>query len=357
MATSSAPSEGATAPVVGIDPGPVTEWFCEHVDGVAAPLSFALIAGGRSNLTYRVTDAAGRAFALRRPPVSHVLPTAHDMRREYKVMTALGPTPVPVPETYGLCVDESVNERPFYVMNFVEGHILRDEATASAAFAESERHAIGLNLAETLAGLHAVDIEAVGLADLGRHEGYIERQLRRWTGQYQDMKVEGVDHGGLVEEVGAALAANVPDQQGTAIVHGDYRLDNTVLGDDGRVAAILDWEICTLGAPMADIGLLLVYWSDPGDARSALIGVSPTTAPGFASRAELLERYAQVSGRDVSHINYYMAFGYWKLACIIQGVYARYLAGAGAGDTNSVDAFPQQVAVLAETAATTLAAQ
>jgi aminoglycoside phosphotransferase (APT) family kinase protein len=348
-------TDADTATPVGIDPGPVTSWFETHIEDVVPPLRFSLIAGGRSNLTYRVEDSTSRPFALRRPPVSHVLPTAHDMSREYRVMTALGGTGVPVPSTYGLCVDEAVNGRPFYVMTFVDGHILRDAAGAEAAFDVPGRSSIGNHMAETLAALHAVDVDAVGLGDLGRHEGYIERQLRRWTEQFHNMQVEGVDHGGVVEEVGDALAASIPAQQGTAIVHGDYRLDNVVLDDDGAVAAILDWEICTLGDPMADVGLLMVYWSEPDDGESFLGTAAPTTAAGFSSRREVLDRYAEISGRDVTDVGFYMAFGYWKLACILQGVYARYVAGAGAGDTGSVDEFPKTVRRLAERAAVTLA--
>jgi aminoglycoside phosphotransferase (APT) family kinase protein len=269
-------------------------------------------------------------------------------------MTALGPTDVPVPATYGLCQDPEVNGAPFYVMEFVEGAVLRDRATAEGAFDEAARRHIGDHMADTLAALHAVDVDAVGLGDLGRHTGYIERQLRRWTGQYEQMAVAGVDHGGLVEEVGAALAASVPAQQATSIVHGDYRLDNVVLDPSGRVAAILDWEICTLGDPMADVGLLMVYWVSSDDGEPLLGVAAPTAAAGFAPRQAVLDRYAAASGLDTSGVGYYMAFGYWKLACILQGVYARYVAGAGAGDQGSVDAFPLTIDRLARTAAETL---
>jgi aminoglycoside phosphotransferase (APT) family kinase protein len=346
-------AEETTAPI-GIDVENVTAWLVENIDEMKAPFTFDLIAGGRSNLTYRVTDASGKSVALRRPPTSHVLPTAHDMVREHTILSALGPAGLPVPETLGLCTDESVNERPFYVMEFVEGHILRDSTAAEAAFSVEQRRQIGPNLAKTLAALHAVDVDAVGLGDLARKEGYIERQLKRWRGQYEQMSVEGVDHGGLVEEVGDQLAALVPAQQGATVVHGDYRLDNTVLDDDGRVSAILDWEICTLGDPLADLGLLLVYWAEPSDASVALLGAAPTTAEGFSTRDEVLAAYAAASSFDVSKVAYYQAFGYWKLACILQGVFARYMAGAKAGDAGSVDAFPQHVALLARTAATTL---
>jgi len=337
----------------GIHQDHVTEWMAAQLPELRAPLTFTLIAGGRSNLTYRVEDAEGRAWALRRPPLHHVLPTAHDMSREYRLMHSLGPAGIPVPVTIGLCTDESVNERPFYVMEFVDGHILRSAPEAEAAFDEATRRAVGDNMADTLAALHAVDPDAVGLGDLGRHEGYIERQLKRWRGQYDQMQVEGVEHGDLVDRVSDDLARRIPKQQRTSVVHGDYRMDNVVLADDGTVRAILDWEICTLGDPLADLGLLMVYWADPGDS-TAVLGLSPTTAPGFSTRAEVMERYGSVSDLDISGIGYYTAFGYWKLGCILQGVYARYVAGAGAGDQGSVDGYPTQISRLFEMAAEAL---
>jgi len=338
---------------IGIHVDNVTRWMVNEV-GAVAPLTFSLIAGGRSNLTYRVTDANGQHFALRRPPVSHVLPTAHDMVREHTIINALYPMGIPVAKPLGLCTDESVNERPFYVMEFVEGHILRNEVQAAAELDIATRGLVGPQLATTLARLHDVDVNDAGLGDLARHDGYIERQLRRWQGQYEQMKVEGVDHGGLVEAVGAKLAATVPTQQRTSVVHGDYRLDNTVLASDGSVRAILDWEICTLGDPLADLGVLLCYWSQPGDAAAALLGAAPTMAPGFSTRAEVLAAYAAQSDLDVSQVAYYQAFGYWKLACILQGVFARYRAGAAGGDQGSVDEFPRHIATLAQTALQTL---
>ena len=338
---------------MGINHDSVTEWMASNV-GAVAPLTFELIAGGRSNLTYRVTDATGRHFALRRPPTSHVLPTAHDMVREHTVISKLAPLGVPVATPLGLCTDEAVNERPFYVMDFVEGAILRDRKGAEAAFDEATRTTIGAQLASTLVSLHEVDVVEAGLGELGSHDGYIERQLKRWRGQYEQMQVPGVSDGGLVAAVGDELAANIPVQQKVAVVHGDYRLDNTVLDARGQVKAILDWEICTLGDPMADLGLLLVYWAEPSDATEALLGSAPTTASGFSTRAQVLDAYASRSSLDTSHVAFYQAFGYWKLACILQGVFARYSAGATAGDTGSVDAFPQHIKLLADTAKRTL---
>ena len=339
--------------VTGINDTGVTAWMVEHL-GATAPLDFELIAGGRSNLTFRVTDATGATFALRRPPTSHVLPTAHDMVREHTIITALYPQGIPVAKPLGLCIDPEVNERPFYVMEFVEGAILRDRNDAETTYDIATRSLIGEHLATTLAQLHDVDVEKAGLSGLARHDGYIERQLNRWRSQFEQMRVEGVDHENIVEEVGAQLARSIPRQQRVAVVHGDYRLDNTVLNERGEVRAILDWEICTLGDPVADLGTLLCYWAERGDATEFLLGVAPTTAEGFIGRDEVLKVYANHSTLDLSNVAYYQAFGYWKLACIMQGVFARYRAGATAGDRGSVDAYPSYIALLAETAKRTL---
>src|SRR5664280_2219431 len=257
--------------VEGIDAPAVSAWIASTVPGAIPPFSFELIAGGRSNLTYRVVDGANRSMALRRPPVSHVLPTAHDMKREHTVISALGRTDVPVPRTLGLCVDDSVNGAPFYVMSFVEGHILRDEG-AAAELSEAGRARAGDSLVDTLAVLHSVDVDAIGLGDFARRDGYIARQLKRWHGQFTQSTVDGQPGPAIVDRVHELLAAQIPEQQGVAIVHGDYRLDNTVLDDEGNVLAILDWEICTLGDPLADLGLLLVYWAEPEDGDQALLG-------------------------------------------------------------------------------------
>jgi len=341
--------------VEGVDAEPVERWFAEHVPQAKAPLDFSLIAGGRSNLTYQVTDVSGARFALRRPPLSHVLPTAHDMSREYRVITALGPTAVPVPHTLGLCVDPEVNGAPFYVMEFVDGYILRDAGETEAALDEDGRARAGRSLASTLATLHGVDVDAVGLSDFAKRQGYIERQLRRWYEQFRNSHVEGVDTGTVVGEVHDRLAADIPPQQSSSIVHGDFRLDNTVLDEDGTVKAVLDWEICTLGDPLADLGLLMVYWTEPGD-QAALLGVTSTTLPGFPTRAEMCAVYAERSTLNLSRLDFYVAFGYWKLACILQGVYARYVGGAAAGDRSSVDGFAQSVVMLAESALARLGA-
>ena len=329
----------------GIDEARVTPWLEEHVDGVRPPLTYSLIAGGHSNLTYRVDDAGGGAYVLRRPPLGHVLATAHDMGREHRIISALGPTPVPVAPALAYCDDPEVNGAPFYVMGFVEGHVLRDPATAEQ-LDEDQRRTAGESLIDVLADIHAVDPDAVGLGELGRKEGYIERQLRRWHKQFLDSKTRDVP---ALERVFERLQADVPEQGPATIVHGDYRLDNCLVSEDGRIAAVLDWEICTLGDPLADLGLLMVYWTDPEDESAALL-TAPTALPGFLRRKDLLQRYAERSGRDLSAIDYYTAFGYWKLACIVEGVYARYRGGAMGSEASGFEAFATQVERLAAAA-------
>jgi aminoglycoside phosphotransferase (APT) family kinase protein len=334
--------------VQGIRIPEVTDWLLGHIDGLAAPLSFELISGGRSNLTYAVTGAGDRKVVLRRPPVSHVLSTAHDMAREYRVISALRDTDVPVAPALAFCSDESVNDRPFYVMEFVEGYVLRDVAGTEAVLDQADRRVAGQQLIDVLAAIHRVDVDAVGLGDFARRDGYIERQLRRWHGQFGKSQEQAKEIGvyrpvPLVDEVHNLLTDRLPVQQGTAIVHGDYRLDNTIMSADGKIMAVLDWELCTLGDPLADVGTLVAYWAEdqrrttPAPAVVTMAQSAATGLPGFPSRAELAGRYAASSGRDLTNLNFYVAFAYWKLACILEGVFVRYAAnamGTGAADAD-----------------------
>jgi aminoglycoside phosphotransferase (APT) family kinase protein len=331
----------------GIDAAGVTAWFQAEVPGAQPPLRFERLPGGRSNLTYRVRDAAGGDFVLRRPPLHGVLQSAHDMAREHRIIAALAGTDVPVPAALGLCEDPAVSGAPFYVMAYVEGAVPTDEATVAAAFDEPARAAAADSLVDALVALHRVDPDAVGLGELGRREGYLERQLRRWKRQLDQSRTRELP---VLDEVHRRLAASAPAQVGPArVVHGDYRLDNVILSPAGRVQAVLDWELCTLGDPLADVGLLLVYWAEPGDAALPL-GTAPTTLPGFPPRAALTAAYAARSGRAVDQLDYYMAFGYWKLAVILEGVHARYAAGAyGEGD-DTWRSFAGTVVQLAERA-------
>jgi aminoglycoside phosphotransferase (APT) family kinase protein len=310
--------------VDGIDVAAVTDWLRARVPELTAPLSFEVIQGGRSNLTYHVRDTEGRRWVLRRPPLHGVLESAHDMGREHRIISALGPTDVPVPATIGFEPDDTVTGAPFYVMAHVAGPVVRDADAARAVLDESGRRRSGESLVDTLVGLHTVDPDAVGLGDLARKEAYIARQLKRWHGQLAKGRTRDLPQ---LDDVHDRLAADVPDQGPATIVHGDYRLDNVILSEEGDVRAVLDWELCTLGDPLADLGLLTVYWSEPGDEMTPLLA-APTTVPGFPTRRDLAERYAAASGRDISQLDYYAAFGYWKLAIILEGVYGRFRSGA-----------------------------
>ena len=326
--------------IPGIHVESVTGWLVANVAGAVAPFGFDAIAGGHSNLTYRLTGADGTRFVLRRPPLGHVLASAHDMGREHRILDGLQSSAVPVPSVEGYCDDLSINEAPFYVMRFVDGHVLRERAASDSVLSEQAQGAASSSIVDTLAAIHAVDLEQAGLADLGRHDGYIERQLKRWYGQWNQGKTRELD---LVDRVHDALLERIPDQGPATIVHGDYRLDNCMVDGDGTVIAVLDWEICTLGDPLADLGLLQVYWTGPGDAESAWNGTA-TTAQGFWDRRQLAERYAEVSGRSIEQLDFYVAFAYWKLACILEGVYSRYLGGAlGERSADELAPFKMQV--------------
>jgi aminoglycoside phosphotransferase (APT) family kinase protein len=336
-------ADGTAEAPQGIDRASVEAWFAKGVPGAQLPLAFERISGGHSNLTYGVRDAAGNRWALRRPPLGKRLGSAHDMGREHRVVSALAPTPVPVAPIAGFCPDEEVNGAPFYVMEFVEGPILRGLAEADAFPEEEDRRAIGERVVDTLVEIHTVDPDAVGLSELGRKEDYVARQLHRWQGQWEKSKTRELP---AIDAVHERLSASIPEQGPATIVHGDYRLDNMILTPGGEVAAVVDWELCTLGDPLADVGLLMVYWAEPGDETIAL-GQPATLAPGFPNRAELRERYAERSGRDLSELDFFVALGYWKLAIILEGVYARYTAGAYGKADPGVEEFARLVERLA----------
>jgi aminoglycoside phosphotransferase (APT) family kinase protein len=314
-------SSGSVA--AGIDVEAVTRWLVEHVDGAVAPFHFALIAGGRSNLTYSVTGADGRRLVLRRPPLGHVLATAHDMAREHRIIAAIGSTDVPVAPALGVCTDTAVNGAPFYVMGFVDGVVLDSPAKADL-LPPDRRLAASEHLIDVLADLHSIDVDALGLGDLARRDRYVQRQLKRWRSQWEGSKTRELP---AIDEVAARLAERVPAQQGVVVAHGDYRFGNCLTDPaTGRIAAVLDWELCTLGDPLADVGYLGVYWTDPGEPPRR--HNDPSGVDGFPSYADLLERYARRTGRDVDGIDYYVAFSSWRLAVISEGVFARYRDGA-----------------------------
>ena len=336
----------------GIDAERVGAFFAERVAGAGAPLEFSLISGGRSNLTYlvRTRTSPVRSFVLRRPPLGHVLPTAHDMAREYRVLTALAGTGVPVARTYALCDDPAVNGAPFYVMEYRPGIVIERELPAGYAEAPAERRRISNALIDTLVCLHAVDVESVGLGDFGRPAGYLERQVRRWSQQWERSKTRELP---AIDERARRLAASLPASPPPALVHGDYRLGNLALdpADPGRVIAIFDWEMATLGDPLADLGYTLIYWgeeADPPELRPPGSHQAVTARPGFLSRAELAGRYASASGRDVAAIDFYQVLALFKLAIITEGIHARFLMGKTVGE--GFDAVGAHVALLAERA-------
>ncbi|MEV8535065.1 phosphotransferase family protein [Streptomyces sp. NPDC051211] len=316
---------------------------------VAGPLTGRLIEGGRSNLTYAVTDGSSR-WVVRRPPLGHVLATAHDMRREHRVIEALHGTAVPVPEPLLLCEDEEVLGAPFYVMEFVDGVPYRTAGQLAELGPQRTRQAV-LNLVDTLVELHAVDPAAVGLADFGRPEGFLDRQLRRWGKQLdasRNRELAGID------ELHGALGRALPDSPAPAVVHGDFRLDNVLIGGSpsgtDTIRAVLDWEMSTLGDPLTDLGLLVMYSSDLGLPESPVSTTS--SAPGHPAPAELIERYAARSGRDTGAIAWYTAFAWFKLAVILEGIHYRYTLGqtVGAG----FDRIGELVPVFIEHGLTTL---
>ena len=334
------------------DPAGATHWIECNVEGATPPFTFELIAGGRSNLTYQVIDANRNKYALRRPPAGHILPTAHNMAREYRVISALWPTMVPVARPLALCEDTDVIGAPFYMMSYLDGLVVRDGTGCKRALSHEARSQASRSMVATLASLHRQDVDLLGLGDLGPKEAYIERQLKRWIGQYESSIQsigKGYDQTDPVVAAHKMLCRSIPASQQVSLVHGDYRLDNLVVDQNGSVVGILDWEICALGDPLADVGLLLVYWAEEED-ESPLVEYPATALDGFLSRRELTDLYMAESGLDLADIGYYMSFGYWKLACILSGVYARYISGATGGDTTSVDRYATTITWLAHQA-------
>ncbi|MGH3067427.1 MAG: phosphotransferase family protein [Streptosporangiaceae bacterium] len=339
--------------VPGIDDVPrLGRWLQENgIMATGAPPRLRLIAGGRSNLTYLLEPGGeARPLVLRRPPLGHVLPTAHDMSREYRVLSALAGTEVPVPVPVALYPDSDVIGAPFYLMQYVPGLVLRSAGDGELLTPVQARQ-LSEDFTDMLAAIHGVDLAATGLSSFGRPQGYMERQLARWQRQWElsaSREVPGYTE--LTERLAAGLPGRaLPTPEGT-LVHGDYRLDNTLvaLGPDSRVpdsrdpggtarpgiTAVLDWEMSTLGDPLADLGLALVYWTEPEDGDSLDVRWAPevTTAPGFLTRAEIAGRYAAATGRDVGALGYYMAFGCFKLAVVLEGIHARFLQNKTVGE-------------------------
>ena len=309
----------------GLELARLGEWLPAAIPGAGAELTARLVPGGRSNLTYEVSDSVN-TWILRRPPLGHVLATAHDMAREYRVMTALRSTAVPVPTTYALCHDEAVIGAPFYIMERVAGTPYRHASQLSALGPERTR-SISTRLVDVLAALHRIEPDSVGLADFGRPEGFLARQVARWRKQLdasRSRELPGAD------ELHARLAAGVPDESAVGIVHGDYRLDNVLVDGDDRLTAVIDWEMATIGDPLTDLALLVTYQVLETVTRSDVVA-NASTAPGYLSRDEMIERYVAGTGRDPSRFGFYLGLAAYKLAGVLEGIHYRHLKGQTVG--------------------------
>jgi len=321
-------------------------WVAERVPSVQPPFAVEALTGGNSNLTFLLTDACGRRFVLRRPPLHGVLATANDMGREWRAVAALQATSVPVPPAVGFSDDPTVIGAPFFVTGFVDGTVHHDRATTEARSTPAHRGVLARSLVEVLTALHALEPAAVGLGDHGRPDRYLERQLDRWDRQYRATAPTVLAD---MDRAVAVLQDRLPAEGETVVVHGDFRLGNLIAAPGGSVAAVVDWEISTLGDPLADLGFLLVTWARPGTELGGLseAATAPSMADGFPEADDLAQAYAIRSGRDLGRLGWYLAFNHWRFACIMQGVETRARAGAlgGAGaDAEAVDGFATSVA-------------
>jgi aminoglycoside phosphotransferase (APT) family kinase protein len=318
--------------VAGLPAGPARDWLRRNVPeaDLSGPWQPEVISGGLSNLTYRLPLRSG-ALILRRPPLGHLLPRAHDVSREFRVTSALAATDVPVPAVLGLCDDPAVIGAPFYVMREVAGTVLRTREDTSRLTA-AQRSAVAGHLASVLAALHAVDPARIGLGNFGRPGGYCQRQLATWGAQWERSRTRDLP---AMTALLQTLRQRAPHSGDATIVHGDYRLDNVVVDVSGRprIAAVLDWELSTLGDPLADLGLTMAYWHDEGDTgRERLpVAVGVTAWPGFPTAAAFAGHYARASGRALGDLGFYVALGTMKIAVILEGVHARYVSGQMAG--------------------------
>ncbi len=311
----------------GYDVPAVEAWIGEHVEALTPPFTWTQLEGGHSNLTYALVDQNGAKAVVRRPPEGELLPKAHDMGREFRVISGLGQTSVPVPIAYGYCEDPSVTGAHFYVMSEVSGRAMYTPELVEEWLDLPARKQLGKSFIETLAALHSVDPDDVGLGELGRRDGYVARQLRTWYGSWEASKEAAVYDDDRIHELHTMLSGNLPEQGPARVVHGDYGLHNTMVDQQGNLTAVLDWEIATLGDPLADFAYALNAWGDPDAEPSPAMHSGATTAPGFDGPDAMIERYAEGTGADLSQLEYYRAFNYFKTACILHGVYSRYLEG------------------------------
>lgn len=309
-----------------IDEEGLRRYLAQHIPGEDVPLQVERVLGGHSNETFYITRGATEQWVLRRPPRGPLLPTAHDVLREYRVLKALNTTDVPTPRVLLACDDTSVTGAPFYLMERLHGEVIRTELPSYAQDAAG-RATISRALIDSLVALHRVDWQAIGLGDFGKPEGYIERQLRRWTGQLEKSRQRPLPD---LDTVTEWLVSHLPVSGPATIVHGDFRLDNVMYAfDRPEVIAIFDWEMATIGDPLADLGYLLSHWHEPGDPEPEFASQAWTAMmqPGFLSRAEIAAYYAEHSGRSVRDMAFYTALAIWKLAILLEGSYSRHRAG------------------------------
>ena len=320
----------------GYDVPAVEGWIASNVDGLTPPLQWTRLEGGHSNLTYQIEDVNGRQAVIRRPPQGELLPKAHDMGREWALISCLGPTPVPVPAALGFCEDPDVTGAWFYIMGLIDGHPMYNSDDTNLWIPEDKRVQAATSFIDVLAALHDVDPDAVGLGDLGKKENYVGRQLKTWYRSWTSSAEPANYDDPRAHELQQFFLDNAPDQGPARVVHGDYGLHNVLMGPDHRVAAVVDWEISTLGDPLADLAYALNPWPDPTDTEP-VVPEAATAPAGFPTRTELALRYAEKTGRDLSKLDYYIGFNRWKSAAIIHGVYARYCEGKKSTDGIDMD--------------------
>ena len=300
---------------------------------------------GRSNITFKIFDDKN-SYVLRRPPYGNKLESAHNMSREYKIIDELSKNNLKVPKPIFLYTEKDITEDDFYIMEYVEGKTISDNIEAKL-LSSDEKLTISNSFIETIADIHNFDVVNSKLNDLGKHEGYVERQLNRWTKQFEAQKVREIEDLDFATEM---LFQNIPKQQKISIVHGDYRLDN-VRVNNGKVAAVVDWELCTIGDPLADLGTIIASWSNSKEKDTPFI-YSPTLSDGFLSRSELLEIYSNNSDLDLKNIEFYVRLSYWKHAMIMEGVYVRYSRGSyGKINKKEIELFKQSTVMFAKKAA------
>ncbi|MHB1592920.1 MAG: phosphotransferase family protein [Streptosporangiaceae bacterium] len=318
----------------GLPLSPLRAYLNGRLIGLDAglPMEVSLLGGGRSNVSYRI-EQSDAAWVVRRPPLGHVLPSAHDMGREYRVLSRLAAAGVPVPRVYLYCADEQIIGAPFLVMEYVSGLVFACPAD-TAAMPPDDASLLSSRLVQALADLHRIDIATAGLAELGRPIGYLARQVRRWTGQWELTRSGDLNSARRLARLLAGRVGRLPPSPRAAVLHGDYRLDNLIIGPrDLAIRAILDWEMSTLGDPLADLALLLVYWSRPGDGlrRQVPVAAGVTDRPGFWSREQLIQRYQEHSGLSTDNLDFYVALACFKLAVILESIHTRHLQGRQIG--------------------------